>query len=132
MDDNLVYMYPIQWIQKISIPYTSFQWIKITCTYKPISKVFFQLYNMFRTKEYLKETLVQLNNTHSPVFIISTVSNNMLKRTLFILQQLAKEGQEHYLHNCAKERDKKTCVDKSIIVYHSFREIIPSMKILYW
>jgi len=57
---------------------------------------------MFRTIEYLKETLVQPNNTHSPVFIISTVSNNMLKRTLFILQQLAKKGQEHYLHNIAK------------------------------
>jgi len=105
MDDNLVCMYPIQRIKKISIPITSFQCIKIT--YKPISKVFFQLYNMFRTIEYFKETLVQPNNTHSPVFMISTVSNNMLKKTLFILQQLAKKDKSTICITSQKERDKK-------------------------
>ena len=105
MDDNLVCMYPIQRIKKISIPITSFQCIKVT--YKPISKVFFQLYNMFRTIEYFKETLVQPNNTHSSVFIISTVSNNMLKKILFILQQLAKKDESTICISSQKERDKK-------------------------
>jgi len=64
---------------------------------------------MFRSIEYLKETFVQPNNTHSPVLVIATVSDNMLKRTIFILQQLANEGQEHYLHHCAKKRVKNLC-----------------------
>ena len=50
--------------------------------------------------------MVLQNKTHSLVLITAAISDYMLKRTLFILQQLAKEGQDHYLHDCANKREK--------------------------